>query len=421
MKTMVLKEKVLYVLLLLLFCTFFYAYTDTPNGILIGCLILCGLIYSSPRDKWRVLKERRHIWFMLLYFLMLGLSLFYSDNQGRGFRYLDTRLALFYFPVGIGLLELSKAFKEKVMLGLAVITTVACAFCLAWGVKASNFFQRPELLYNDSLTDIIGRQSIYVSLLVNISIFIFSYWIFFKEISGGRKTAMLTAVVFLFVISYLLASRNMMLVLYAVSAAFLFYYILNKKKYLEGATLLMAMGIGIFLVFKFFPQTINRFKELTFTEYRYENTGKESHYNMEVSADQWNGANFRLAAWKCGWTVFSRAPLQGVGLGDKQDELLKEYARKGFAFGINTKKNVHNNYLDVLISIGLVGFVLFLLGWIILPLYYSAQAKDWLSFLIICTVAVAMFTEIYFDRTIGGMIVGFLVPFLLTDNRKRPS
>ncbi|HVG12209.1 MAG TPA: O-antigen ligase family protein [Flavisolibacter sp.] len=417
MKTIVVKEKVLYVLLLGLFCTFFYAYTDTLNGILIGGLILCGLVYSSPRDKWKVLKQRRHIWFMLLYFLMLGLSLFYSDNQGRGFRYLDTRLALFYFPVGIGLLELSKAFKEKILLGLATITTAACAFCLLWGIRASQFFQHPELLYNDSLTDIIGRQSIYVSLLVNISIFIFSYWIFFKETSGRKKTAMLTAVLFLFVVSYLLASRNMMLVLYAVSFGFLFYYILKKKKYLEGATLLMAMCIGIFLVFKFFPQTINRFRELTFTEYKYENTGKESHYNMEVSADQWNGANFRLAAWKCGWTVFSRSPIGGVGLGDKQDELMKEYARKGFSFGINTKKNVHNNYLDVLMSIGIVGLVLFLFGWILLPLYYAAAAGDWLSFLIICTISLAMITEIYFDRTIGGMIVGFIIPFLSNTGR----
>ena len=29
--------------------------------------------------------------------------------------------------------------------------------------------------------------------------------------------------------------------------------------------------------------------------------GKESHYNMEVTADQWNGANLRMAAWRCGW------------------------------------------------------------------------------------------------------------------------
>ncbi len=415
---MVVKEKVLYVLLLAFFCTFFSARSQILNGVLIGGLLLCGLVYSSPRHKWQVLKERRHIPFMVLYFFMLGISLYYSDNQGRGLRYLDTRLALFYFPVAIGLLELSKAFKEKVLLGLAVITAIACFISLLWGIRASGFFQRPELLYNDSLTDLIGRQSIYVSLLVNISIFIFAYWIFFKEISGKKKTAMLAAVLLLFISSYLLASRNMMLVLYAVSFGFVLYYILKKKKYLEGATLLMAMGIGIFLVFKFFPQTINRFRELAFTEYRYENLGKESHYNMEVTADQWNGANFRLAAWKCGWTVFSRNPVFGVGMGDKQDELVKEYARKGFAFGINTKKNVHNNYLDVLISIGLVGFVFFVLGWVILPLYATARSSDWLSFLIIGTIAFAMITEIYFDRTIGGMIVGFMVPFLLTDRRK---
>ena len=358
---------------------------------------------------------------MLLFFVVLCISLYLSDNKARGWRYLDTRLALLYFPVGIGLLSLTKTFKEKVLLGLAIIATIACAICLVNGIYVSDFFKQPQFLYNDSLTDIIGRQSIYVSLLVNCSIYIFGYWIFFKPLSGQKKTLLLAATIFLFVCSYLLASRNMMLVLYASVIAFLFYYILKKKKYLEGATLLMAMGIGVFLVFKFFPQTINRFKELTYTKYDYQSMGKESHYNMEVTADQWNGANFRLAAWQCGWDLFKKHPVIGVGLGDKQDELKKEYARKDFQFGVVTNKNIHNNYLDVLISTGAIGFILFMIGWIILPVYYAAKNKDWLAIVIMGTIAFALITEIYFDRTVGGMIVGFFIPFLLTDyRRKRP-
>ncbi|MEJ7914035.1 MAG: O-antigen ligase family protein [Chitinophagaceae bacterium] len=212
-----------------------------------------------------------------------------------------------------------------------------------------------------------------------------------------------------------------MLLLFAVAVGFIFHYILTKKKYLEGVTLLMAFGIGVFLVFKFFPQTLNRFKELTHTQFDYSSRGAESHYNMEVTADQWNGANFRLAAWRCGWDLFLQHPLIGVGLGDKQDELVKEYAKKGFQFGIDTKKNVHNNYLDVLISTGIIGFAVFIVAWLGLPLYYSARQRDWLAVLIISSIGVAIFTEVYFDRTVGGMIVGFFVPFLLTDYRHKAT
>jgi O-antigen ligase len=182
----------------------------------------------------------------------------------------------------------------------------------------------------------------------------------------------------------------------------------------------MAMLIGIFLIFKFFPQTINRFKELTYTQFNYSNKGKESHYNMEVTKEQWNGANFRLAAWQCGWNLFKQHPFVGIGLGDKRDELMKEYGKKDFQFGIATKKNVHNNYLDILMSMGIIGGLLFLLGWIMFPIYYATKNQDWLAVLIICTISFALITEIYFDRTMGGMIVGFFIPFLLTDYKKNP-
>ena len=174
------KENILYYLLLLFFAVLFYAHTDTINGIIIGCVLLCAILFNSLKDKWQILKQRKHIIFMILFFAMLGVSLMLSDNKDRGFRYLDTRLALFYFPVTIGLVSISKTLKQKILLGFAFITTVACLVCLVYSIYASDFFKEPALLYNDSLTHIIGRQSIYISLLVNIP-FLFTCILFFLK------------------------------------------------------------------------------------------------------------------------------------------------------------------------------------------------------------------------------------------------
>ena len=226
---------------------------------------------------------------------------------------------------------------------------------------------------------------------------------------------MTVAVLFLLGMSYLLASRIMMGTLAVVALGFCAYYIFNRKKYLEGATLLMGLLIGGFLIFKFFPSTLNRFKELTYTQFNYQSMGKESHYNMALDSTQWNGANFRRAAWACGWELFQQHPLTGVGLGDKKVELFKVYAQKDFQFAIQTNKNVHNNYLDILYSLGLIGLVLFLIGWIALPLATALKYKDGLAALIMLTFAAAWITEIYFDRNLGGMLTGFFFSFLLAD------
>ena len=424
------KEKILYILILFFLTTLFLPWLKLAN---IFAAIFLGVysfffdsfgqdpfavrkedLSSSFKEKWQLLKERKYLLWMFLFFIMVVISVFLSSNFHKGLRYLDPRLPLAYFPLSVGLLQLKKEVKEKILLGFAWLTTSIMLLCLCWSLRRSEFLKKPEFLYSDSFTEILKQQSIYISLLVNLSIYIFAYHILYKKVRF--KGWMIFAVTFLFAISYLLASRNLMIVLYMFTFGFALYYIF-KKNYLKGATLILGLALGVFVIFKFFPKTINRYKELAYTQFDYKSMGEESHYNMEVTKDQWNGANFRIAAWRCGWELFLSSPLKGVDIGDKKDVLMDKYREKDFQFALKTQKNVHNNYLDILYSMGLIGLSLFLVGWVILPLIYANRYKDWLSIFIILTFAIAWITEIYFDRSLGGMLTGFFIPFLLTDKQ----
>lgn len=409
--TMTKKEKILFILVLFFLTTLFLPWLKMVNVFAASILCLYAFFFNSWKEKRQVFKKRKYLLWMFIFFVMVVISVLLSSNFQRGLRYLDPRLPLIYFPLTVGLLELRKEFKEKLLLAFACLTCLMVLLCLCWGIHRSDFFKKPEFLYNDSLTEILDQQSIYISLLVNLAIYIFTYHIIFKK--NRLKGLMILAVIFLFIMSYLLASRNLMLVLYATTIGFSFYYVVKRKKYLEGVTLLIGLFLGGFLIFKFFPKTINRYRELAYTQFDYQSMGKESHYNMEVTKDQWNGANFRMAAWRCGWELFLSSPIKGVDIGDKKDVLMDKYREKNFQFALQTQKNVHNNYLDILYSMGIIGLVLFLLGWIIFPLVYANQHKDWLSILVILTFAFAWVTEIYFDRSLGGMLTGFFIPFLL--------
>jgi len=423
------REKVLFVLILFFFTTLFLPWLKLANIFAAIFLGVYSFFFDSFNDgslaigkksiakafqqKWQLLRARKYLLWMFLFFIMIVISVFLSSNFHKGLRYLDPRLPLAYFPLSVGLLQLKKETKDKILLGFAWLTTFMMLFCLCWSLNRSELFKKPEFLYNDSFTEILKQQSIYISLLVNMSIYIFTYHILYKK--NRYKGWMIFAVIFLFAISYLLASRNLMLVLYAITIGFALYYIFKQKKYLEGGIVLFGMLLGLFAIFKFFPKTFNRFKELAYTEFDYKSMGKESHYNMEVTKDQWNGANFRIAAWRCGWELFLSSPLKGVDIGDKKDVLMDKYREKDFQFALSTQKNVHNNYLDILYSMGLIGSGLFLVGWVILPFMSAIRNKDRLSVLIILTFAFAWITEIYFDRSLGGMLTGFFIPFLLTD------
>jgi O-antigen ligase len=424
------KEKILFVLILIFLTTLFLPWLKLLNIFAAIFLGLYAFFFNSWQkdffkswkenfsglleEKWQLLKQRKYLVWMFVFFLMVVISVLLSSNFHKGLRYLDPRLPLLYFPVSIGLLKLRKEFKEKVLLGFAWLTTAVVLFCFCWALNRSAFFEKPEFLYNDSLTEILGQQSIYISLLVNFAIYVFCYNIFYKSLGRGW---MLFATLFLFTISYFLASRVMIVTMFSFILAFAFYNITFKKKYLTGIALVLGLVVGIFLIFKVFPKTLNRFNELAFTEFNYESTGTESHYNSEVTKQQWNGVNFRLAVWQCGWELFLAHPVKGVDIGDKKDALMDKYREKNFQFALQTGKNVHSNYLDILYSMGIIGLSLFFIGWIVLPLVYAKQNNDWLSILMILTFATAWISEIYFDRSLGGMLTGFFIPFLLTDNK----
>ncbi len=413
------KDTIFSGLCLLLFLSFFLTFANAAKVIILGMVVLYSFGYNSFSEKWQLLKDRKYIWWMLAFAIYIIISAWLlSDNHQDAGRALEKRLPLLFFPLSIGLIRINKELRNKILLGFAIIVCICCFASLIYAISQYRKLNNSAWLYNDALSYLIRQQSIYTSLLVNISIYIFGYFIFFSSLSSAKKFWCGFAIFFLLIISYMLASRNMMLFLYLSLVIFVFYYILKRKKYLEGVTLLMGIFILVFLVYKFFPKTINRFKELAYTQFNYKNDAAESHYAGNLTAEQWNGANFRLAAWPCGWQVFKEHPVAGVGLGDKTDELYKVYRAKDFQFALRTEKNVHNNYLDILFSLGIVGFLLFITGWFLLPLIRFIRSRDGLAVLILITFLLAMISENYFDRSLGGMLFGFFIPFMLTGNDK---
>ena len=409
------KERILFISFFLFFISLFLfrlVSSYTAGMCVAGAVAL--FYYNSFNEKNQLLHERKYVWFMVGFGLLLLISVLISDNKSAGNQFLLRRMPLFIFPVTVGLISLTKKQRDVILVGAGVIICLACLSTICYAYYKYQETKDSAWLYNDALSDLIRQQSIYTSVLVNIAIYSFINYLINYPVKRWGRIGLVIGIAFLFVISYLLASRNMMAILYLTILLFSLYIILKKRKYTIGIGLVAAFGLIVGVIFIFFPKTINRFKELGFTRFNYESQAAESHYAGNLTPDLWNGANFRLAAWPCGWQVVKQHPVIGVGLGDKKDELMKVYQERKFIFAINTGKNIHNNYLDILMGTGIIGLLLFLTGWAILPMIRLIKSRDGLGFLILLTFLIAMFTENYFDRSLGAILYGFFVPFLLS-------
>ena len=370
-----------------------------------------SFFYNSLSEKWILLKQRKEIIIILCFFFLNLISALLSKNIQEGVGMLGLRVSLAFIPFAIGSIYIKKVLKDRIIFGFAVATATAAAGILIYGIWRAANNNDISLLYNDNLSGIINLQSIYYAMLVNIAIFSFVYlWMINSFLIN--KSLIVFILFILFIVQFLLASRIAIIILYSSTLIFAIFHIFRKKLILEGLTLLMGLLIGIFMLVNFFPKTINRFKELTITQFDFKSMAKESHFNMDLKSDQWNGANQRLALWECGWEVIKKNLIFGTTLGDKKEELQKEYARKEFYFAINAGRNLHNNYLETWASMGIIGLILLLSGFIILPLYYCVKTNDWFGLMVVLCFMISMISETYMDRTVGNTLIAFFISFI---------
>ncbi|HTI07070.1 MAG TPA: O-antigen ligase family protein [Puia sp.] len=406
-----LKEKILYFGIGAFFISFLLPDMPVINNIVTGGILLNCFLYNSPAEKKQLLWKRKDIALMILFYGLHIISAFLSADRQEALEMLVLRVPLLAFPLSIGLIYIRPAVKDRILLFFSIIITLTALVCLVYAFQQYRIFHDTGLLYDDSLTAATRKQSIYIALLVNLALYSYVYLLQKQSFVVKYPALAYLAIAFLLVFHFLLASRIAIIILYTSLFVFAAVYIVKKRKYLEGATLVMGLFIGAILLVKFFPKTLNRFKELNYTGYQFNSHAVESHYNMQLTADQWNGANIRLAVWKCGWELAGRHWLTGVPLGDKELKLMEVFKEKQFDFAYQSRRNMHSTYLDVLCNFGVIGLGIFLLGYLVIPLITCYRAGDGLGAFIILTLGASMITETYPDRSIGCLFLGFFLCF----------
>jgi O-antigen ligase len=409
-------------------CTGFFGTLFLPgmpvvNNIFTGLLCVYAFFYNSLAEKKTILRRRKSILLMILFYFLHVLSAVLSTDKQEALRLLVMRIPLLLFPLSLGLLYIRPVLKARILLSYYLVVLLAALVCLAYALVLYVKTGDGVYLYNDSLSLPTGVQSSYFSLMVTMAIFSCLYLLESGTLLRGYGVFAVISLVFLLVFHFLLASRISMTILYTGLLILAGSYIVKRKRPAMG---LVAFGIllCVGLCLHFFPKTLNRFRELEYPSYDYKSNASESHYNGTLTPDQWNGGNIRLAIWNCGWQEARAHWLTGVQLGDKQKKLMEVYRANHFDFAFRNKRNMHNLYLDILCCFGVVGLIVFLAGYVVVPLRSAWRSADWLGLALLLTFIFSMTVESYFDRSLGCLLAGFFFSFIAAcceDERAAPG
>jgi O-antigen ligase len=406
------KEKVLYLLTTGFFITLLLPGMPVINNLFTGAIFIYSWAYGRPDEKWSTLRHRKEIVCMLLFFGVHIISALLSHNRKEGFEMLVLRLPLLIFPLSLGLLTIRTALKDRIIQAYCLVISLGGLVCavyayIRWARTGDGVY-----LYNDSLTEVLKIQSSYYALMVLLAVAGFIYLLGKRYFSKAQSYYIWGIILLLMLFHFMLASRISITILYTGLLIVVGSYIVRHRRMGLAIGLMLALVVGLGLCVKLLPKTLNRFRELEYPAYSFTRVAPESHYNGTLTPDQWNGANIRLAIWKCGWELGRAHWLTGVQLGDKQDSLMGKYREKGFTFGLLNKRNMHNNYLDIFCAFGVVGIVLFALGYLVIPLWKAVRMSDLLGLALILAMGVSMGVESYFDRSLGCLLMGFFFSFI---------
>jgi len=110
----------------------------------------------------------------------------------------------------------------------------------------------------------------------------------------------------------------------------------------------------------------------------------------------------RVVQAKAAWRLIEQQPLLGYGIDRVQPELDRVYREWNYRFGIKRQLNVHNQFLQLWVGIGLLGMGIWLIG-----LAYCAIKLNWNRGTQALTIAVVLLllTESMLERAMGIVLV----------------
>jgi O-antigen ligase len=123
----------------------------------------------------------------------------------------------------------------------------------------------------------------------------------------------------------------------------------------------------------------------------------------ERSAFQVNEIEARINIWYSALQEPEDYIWHGVGVGCNSEYLTPVYDSLHWDKFKKRQFNAHNQYLGILINLGIFAALFFLLTWLLLPIWHKGRVRQFAT-LIALTIGLNMLTENMLDR-IDGVIV----------------
>lgn len=361
-------------------------------------LLLANMIIKSAASHKIGSKSltpigRYSMWISIAFLAVYIVSLLYTENMSDGLDNVSRKLPFLLFPLFFLLSDISYMRKEHVRALLYIFVAILCVrFMWKFGYAVYRFFIIKEVDHFPHSDGFDSLHHTYLAMYVLFALgFIYTeivrYW---KILPFPQQLICAISIPLLLAYLVCIQSRTGYVGL-ALMVAFVFIHVIFvQKRYLFGIIALILVTIGTVGVYTALPDTSHR---LT---------------NTVRSVLSGSRTDDRFVITSTAISTISDNMPWGVGAGDRSDQLLQHYqSTTRDETVLEHIYNPHNQFLDSLLSTGVVGLLL-LLSLFVVPLVRLRQnpQRELLLALLACTILTALFESI-FERQMGMMFFLF--------------
>jgi len=375
---------------------------NLPTPFFIVSIIL-GLIHVFKFTKMFSL-DNKIVLFFPLYFIIMLISLLYTDNITDGLNILQRSLSLFLFPLIFLFVKEDASTVRKLfdflLMGLiisffinfsiAIYNAISIIKEFTFEISRDNLITYKDALVlgwnyfvDDEFSKLINPS--YLSLYI---LLVLSYYLK-HNLSTKIRTGI---VVILFLYLFLLASIAAYLILMIMSLLLILSIRDKNRKHI----MMIMFLLGSIIFFKN-PRIFDFYANI-------KDIGSIKVYDNSTSEKA------RLLSWDASIRLIKEAPILGYGIGDANDVLIQKYKELGYVYNYENNYNAHNQFFQTMLQTGVLGLSVLLSIFMSLATRMKRSSNEFSVFLILL---ISLIFESMLVRFNGIVFFSIVIPLLL--------
>lgn len=355
-------------------------------------IVLNWLFSAGAKARYAQMLKNKALMVFLAIFILHIVGLVYTQNFEYALKDIKIKLPLLLIPIVVASFrEIDKREIHYIFYSLLSSVFISSIISLYLYLSIDHSVQDNIR----SISPIISH--IRLSLIACVAFFISLYFAF-ESYSLNKKRALLFSIyaVWMLVFIGILGARAGYLAILVATLSIIIYKCIEYKKFSYLIYAILTLMILSFLMFQFNDSVNKRVKEV-FTEVESYNKG-ENASGKSISQ--------RFVYWKIAKHLIAENTIIGVGTGDIDDAFKNYYATHETGLELQYQHRAHNQYLTILCTFGLLGFLIFIIA-LLYPFISTKAYTQMLSIAFMIILLLSMITEDTLETQAGATFVAY--------------